>query len=108
MAKLVSNLGRIAVQAPQAAKAALLQTAADIVDLTKQLSPVDTGALKQSYGAVPVDSGTVQIGSDKLYAPYVEYGTSHQAAQPHLTPAFLQSEETFKARLSEAIERLAK
>lgn len=106
MAKLRSNLTHIALQAPEAAKEALLQTAADIVDMTKQLSPVDTGALKQSYGAVPIDSTAIQIGSDKEYAPYVEYGTSEMAAQPHLTPAFLQNEETFKKRLTEAAQRL--
>lgn len=106
MAKLQSNLTHIALQAPRAAKEALLQTAADIVDMAKQLSPVDTGALRQSYGAVPIDSNTVHIGSDKEYAPYVEYGTSKMGAQPHLTPAFLQNEETFKQRLKEAAERM--
>ena len=106
MAKLVSNLSRIAQQAPEAASRALLQTAADIVDLTKQLSPVDTGALKQSYGAVPVSSTVVHVGSDMPYAPFVEYGTSRSGAQPHLTPAFHQSEETFKVRLREEMEKL--
>jgi HK97 gp10 family phage protein len=102
---LKSDLTRIAMQAPEAAKEALLQTAADIVDLTKQLTPVDTGALKQSYGAVPIDSSTIQIGTDKEYGPFVEYGTSRMAAQPHLTPAFMQNEETFKVRLAEAIKK---
>lgn len=106
MARLSSNLTLIGQQAPIAAKEALLQTAADIVALTKELTPVDTGALKQSYGAIPIDSNTIEIGSDMEYAPYVEYGTSRMAAQPHLTPAFLQSEETFKVRLKEAMERV--
>lgn len=103
MAKLVSNLGHLALQAPEAGREALLQTAADIVSMTKHFTPVKTGALKQSYGAVPIDSTTVQIGSDKEYAPYVEYGTSDMGAQPHLTPAFMQAEPTFKVRLAQAI-----
>lgn len=107
MATLRSNLTHIALQAPEAAKEALLQTAADIVDMTKQFVPVKTGALKQSYGAIPIDSNTIQIGSDKEYALYVEYGTEDMGAQPHLTPAFMQNEETFKARLIEAVERRA-
>lgn len=106
MAKLKSNLTAIAIAAPQVASEALLATAADIVDVTKQLCPVRTGALRQSYGALPIDSHTVQVGSDKEYAKYVEYGTSRMAAQPHLTPAFLQSEETFKQRMIEAFRRL--
>jgi HK97 gp10 family phage protein len=106
MAKLQSNLTHIALQAPGAAKAALLSTAADIVDVAKQLVPVDTGALKQSIGAIPVSSTTVHIGTDKIYGPYVEYGTTHQSAQPYLTPAFMQAESTFKARLKEEAEKL--
>jgi HK97 gp10 family phage protein len=103
---LQSDLTKIAGNAGAAAKRALLKTAGDIVDLTKQLTPVDTGALKQSYGAIPVDSNTVQVGSDKEYAPYVEYGTSKMAAQPHLTPAFKQSEPTFAANLKDEFEKL--
>nr|AUN37290.1 hypothetical protein [uncultured bacterium] len=103
--KLVSNLTKIANQAPEAAREALLQTAADITLIAKQLAPVDTGALRDSIGADPVDSLTVRVGSDMPYAPYVEYGTSRSPAQPYLTPAFAQSEETFKTRLAEAMQK---
>jgi HK97 gp10 family phage protein len=106
MAKLVSDLTRIALQAPEKASEALLQTAADIVDLTKQLTPVDTGNLKRSYGATPLSKTTVRIGTDVEYAPFVEYGTVHQTAQPHLTPAFMQNEATFQARLLEKMKEL--
>lgn len=106
MAKLQSDLSKIAGKIPAAAERALLQTAADIVDLTKQITPVDTGALKQSYGADPVSSTHIRIGSDKEYAPYVEYGTVNSPSQPHLTPAFEQNVATFKARLKEEIERI--
>lgn len=106
MSKLQSNLTHIALQAPKAASEALLQTAADIVTVVKQLSPVDTGALKQSYGADPESSTKVLIGSDKEYAPYVEFGTSRSAAQPHLLPAFTQSESTFKKRMTDAMKKL--
>jgi HK97 gp10 family phage protein len=106
VATLKSNLSEIARAAPAAAQRALLQTGADIVDLTKQISPVDTGALRQSYGALPISSQEVHVGSDMPYAPYVEYGTVHSAAQPHLTPAFMQAEDTFKHRLAEEIAKL--
>jgi HK97 gp10 family phage protein len=48
----------------------------------------------------------VHIGSDREYSKFVEFGTAEMAAQPHLTPAFLQSESTFKARLKEEIEKV--
>lgn len=104
--RLQSNLSKIAAQSRPAAAAALLQTGADIVAMVKQLSPVDTGALRQSYGAIPESRDTVIIGSDMEYAPYVEYGTSKMAAQPHLTPAFMQAEVTFEARMAEEMRKI--
>lgn len=104
---LKSNLSQIAQRAPEFASVALLQTAADIVDIAKQIVPVDTGALKQSLGANPIDSKTVQVGSDMFYAPFVEFGTSTQAAQPYLIPAFAQAEKTFEARLEQKIKEAA-
>lgn len=106
MATLRSDLTKIAGHAGAAAQRALLQTAADIVDLTKQITPVDTGNLRDSYGAVPVSSHKVHVGTATEYAPYVEFGTIYQTAQPHLTPAFLQSEETFKVRLAQEMGNL--
>lgn len=101
---LKSDLTDIALQAPEKAGKALLQTATDIVTVMKQIVPVDTGALRQSIGADPKDSTTIYIGSDKEYAPYVEYGTSRMAAQPYFTPAFMQARETFAARLKEEFD----
>lgn len=107
MAKLVSNLTKFARNVDDGGTRALLRTGADIVDLVKQITPVDTGALRQSYGVLPETSQKVLIGSDMPYAPHVEYGTVNSAAQPHLTPAFMQSEETFKARIAEEMQKLA-
>ncbi len=106
MAKLESKLSFVAEKSGPAVKAALLQTASDIVNLTKQITPVDTGALKQSYGADPVSSSHILVGSDMHYAPYVEYGTVNMGAQPHLTPAFAQSVSTFKKRLEQAMDSI--
>lgn len=105
MARLKSNLSKMAAEAPAVAGEALHQTAADIVSVVKQLSPVDTGALRQSYGAVPVDSDTILIGTDRLYGPFVEYGTVKMSAQPHLRPAMMQAEMTFRARLLQAMAK---
>lgn len=106
MARLVSNLHKIAGMVGPAVEKALLKTAEDIVDMTKQITPVDTGRLRQSYGAVPITSSHVRVGTDVPYAPYVEYGTVNSPAQPHLTPAFEQNVETFKARLKEELNKI--
>lgn len=50
--------------------------------------PVDTGNLRGSITHIVDDSEkAVYIGTNVEYAPYVELGTRHQAAQPYLRPA---------------------
>lgn len=54
-------------------------------------SPVDTGNLSRSYMMTEPQSyggqATVQVGTNVFYAPFVEFGTIRQPAQPHLGPA---------------------
>ena len=106
MARLEQNLTKIAALSPGAAKAALLQTGADVVNLVKQLSPVDTGYLRKSYGADPVSRTEIHIGSDAEYAGYVEFGTIYSPAQPHLIPALVRSQNIMIARLTEEMKKL--
>jgi len=118
MATLKSDLLRIALEAPEAASRALLQTGADIFAVSDQLVPKDTTSLQRSGGVEVVDSSTVQVGygaegvfiggrEPSKYAIPVEFGSIHSAAQPYLTPAFAQNEETFKVRLLEEVQKLA-
>lgn len=62
-----------------------------VVDLARQLCPVDTGALRSSIRLEPAQPAlrmVVYAGGGRVdYAAYVEYGTSASAAQPFLTPA---------------------
>lgn len=74
--------------------------------MASQLAPVDTGTLRDSYKSEPVSETVVQIGTDVEYAGYVEFGTADSAAQPHLIPSFVLNEETFKARLAQAMKKL--
>ncbi len=56
----------------------------------KRNAPVDTGRLRASIVSALGEDGRglfVDIGTDVTYAPYVELGTSRQAAQPYLRPA---------------------
>jgi HK97 gp10 family phage protein len=122
MAVLKTRLKAIAGATPEAMKKALLQTGADILKLARQITPVETGSLKASGGVVPVDSNTVHVGyggpgeyfvdrtgkrrEPSEYAEHVEYGTSSRPATPYLRPAFMQSEDTFKARVKEEMKKL--
>lgn len=106
LAVLRSDLTKIAGQAGAAAQRALLQTGADIYDISQQFVPVDTGELKQSGGVLVVSSNEVHVGYGAAHSIFPEFGTVHQTAQPYLTPSFLQAESTFAARLKQEMERL--
>ena len=54
----------------------------------RRLAPVDTGRLRASITVKRTPDG-VTVGTNVEYAPYVEYGTRHMAAQPYLRPAVL-------------------
>lgn len=55
-------------------------------DYAQELSPFDTGRLRNSISHA-VDDDTVYIGTNVEYAPYQEMGTYRMKAQPFLRPA---------------------
>ena len=64
-----------------------------MVDVAKELCPVDTGKLQDSIryeGSFPVYELIADAQNDKgqFYGKYVEFGTMMQGAQPFLYPAF--------------------
>lgn len=73
-----------------------------------RLVPVDTGALKVSGVVTRVDVARYQIregdGLNDARVIHTEYGTSRQAAQPHMTPAG----EAARAALPEAVAAIVK
>jgi len=64
-----------------------------IVRSAKQKAPVDTGRLRSS---ITLEEETVdrfikvKVGTNVEYAPFVEFGTENQPAQPFLRPAARQ------------------
>lgn len=66
---------------------AIRKSAADIERDGKLLSPVDTGFMRNSISST-VRGLSAAIGPTAEYAPYVEDGTSSQAPQPFMGPAF--------------------
>ena len=72
---------------------ALNKKALRIVRQAKQLAPVDTGRLRSSITADLIRSDgrpKAVVGTNVEYAPFVEFGTSKQPAQPFLRPAAQQ------------------
>ncbi len=79
-----------------------LRTEGDLVRLGLQVQngartrcPVDTGRLRssiQSSGLMHDARGAhVIVGTNVVYAGFVEFGTRHMAAQPYLRPAMLDA-----------------
>lgn len=50
-------------------------------------SSVDTGTLRRSITHEFLSKHLAIVGSNVVYAPYVELGTSKMSAQPYLRPA---------------------
>lgn len=61
----------------------------------KRLAPVDTGRLRNSISHAR-DEDSAYIGTNVEYAPYVEFGTKRQTAQPYLKPAVLDHVSEYK------------
>lgn len=67
---------------------ALLSAAFQIEGEAKILSPVRTGALKNSIHVEKIQKEQYIIGDGVEYGIYQELGTSRMAARPFLVPAF--------------------
>jgi len=65
-----------------------------ILRRSKKLAPVDTGRLRSSITLETVENANglinIKIGTPVYYAPFVEFGTVKQPAQPFLRPAIDQ------------------
>jgi HK97 gp10 family phage protein len=94
-----SDIDRLAVElavlVPAAARArvrvAVQKTSADIKRDAQALAPVDTGNLRSSIHRLTIDRAwaiTGRVRADADYGVYVEYGTSTQAPQSFMGPAF--------------------
>lgn len=81
-----NHLPAVIAEVPHAAHAIVEKVTTDIAAGAGATAPIDTGALAASYRA-DVEGLDGKAVSNMEYAPYVEYGTHHNPAQPHLTPS---------------------
>jgi len=71
----------------------------------KRRCPVDTGNLRSSITPVVESWAAGYVGTNVQYAPFVEYGTKHMAAQPFLEPAFIEGKRRAKEIFEKAMTR---
>ena len=70
----------------------------------KQNCAVDTGLLRASIThKLKLGSLSAIIGTNVKYAPYVEFGTSKQGAQPYLYKALASNTSKIKKDIVEAV-----
>jgi len=117
MAEIRSRLKVIGDVLQSEAEQALIQTATDVVEIAKQLAPVDTGSLRASYMFSLEEPDRVIVGSlaniinpktkqpATEYAAFVEYGTENSPAQPHFIEAFIKASNIFRVRLTEILNK---
>lgn len=66
----------------------------------------DTGHLRRSYTyAVTLDGKAVEIGTQVLYAPYLEFGTRKMKPRPHLRVAINRQRQAIATTMKRDIER---
>ena len=102
-----SGAGRIGARGA----AVLRRTAFAIEADAKASAPVDTGNLRSSIatrfeGDGRTGSMTAEVGASAQYAPYVELGTSTQAGQPFLGPAFDRQVGGFEAAMAAVAQQI--
>lgn len=100
--EVINSLEKKREKAIEAAEKELQLTALEIERDAKISAPVDTGMLR---GSITTTGGgsEYEIGTNVDYAPFVEFGTKYQAAQPFLFPAFEAATEDLPERIKKAV-----
>lgn len=100
-----SHLGEFMDALEEQVEQALIAIGMTAETHAKELSPVDTGRLRNSI-THEVDMGghAAIIGSNVEYAAYVELGTSRQKAQPYLRPAVENYAQEYKSIAESALK----
>ena len=69
------------------------------------VSKVKEPAKQEDAVSQPDDDDTVRIGTAVEYAPFIEFGTSKQSAQPFLRPAVLENKDRITSLFKKAMKR---
>ena len=81
------------------------QNTAELTQGAQRKAPVDTGNLRRSITMDLSDGGlTGKVKPTADYAPYLEYGTRFQSAQPFVRPSFNKQKAQFKSDMDKLVE----
>lgn len=97
LAGLHAEIGRMKLRS----EADLMRLALGVQNRARELAPVDTGRLRSSITHKRGKDRLgpyVKVGTNVEYAPYVEFGTRYQRAQPFLRPAIAEAVSDWNRR----------
>lgn len=78
---------------------------AELHKRAQRSAPVDTGHLKRSIVISMGENGLkAEVKPTADYAPYVEFGTRFQTAQPFMRPSYQKQREKFLADLKRLVK----
>ena len=104
--KVIKNLDLSKKEIQNAVFESVKATATKVSNVAKQIVPVDTGRLKSSIqiSNLVERPASAEVGTNVEYAPFVEFGTSRQRAQPYLRPASMEGEKFLEKDLKSRIK----
>lgn len=100
--KLLEIFRKIDVKYPSAEVMSLFGDA--VVEEAQAIAPVRTGFLRSRIQK-KIMWGSLWIGTDCPYAPWLEFGTRYMAPRPHMGPAVLKVTGEFETMLAQSMTR---
>lgn len=96
-----NRASQVTEQFTKLAADAVRETAESAAAEARALAPVRTGRLRASIEVVQISETEMAFGASAEYAPFVEFGSSHQAPHSFITPATINAREKLARNLTE-------
>lgn len=105
-AQVLSKLTYIGEQAMPTELKALMAGANTVVNSAKRRVPKKTGTLSRSIHMESESDSGVLVGTDVVYAKYVEQGTAKMKGRPYLQPALTENQQRIQNQVQRAMQQM--
>jgi len=112
----VNHIKRINAKAERELAQASKATALTVITDAQKLVPIDEGTLKNSITILSQSSLTIDVGTDLIYAHFIEFGTpiggttpnrrtKNPGPRPYLRPAAEMNRKKHEQRMARAVNK---